>query len=151
VLILSLALASCSSGGGGSSAPKPEQKHIKITGIPQTVFTGTGASSPYYFAVSLIPHGKMDQVIGDPSLIVASNGWKTDYYADFDVDLWDTNGKWTGTGTFDVGFAIWSGSDVPDVSNPDISKVKAAYIKDSVSITDTITTVKWDSSFKTYP
>jgi hypothetical protein len=91
----------------------------------------------------------MAQVMGNPALVVAANGWKTAYYSSLDVDLWDNGSKWTGTGTYDVGFAIMLSSDVAgDAPTPaEMAKIKKAYIKKNVQITDTTTTLTWDSTF----
>jgi hypothetical protein len=91
----------------------------------------------------------MQDVMVDSTLIVAANGWKTDDYASLDVDLWDNGSKWTGTGTYDVGFAIMLSSDVAgDAPTPaEMLNVKKAYITTNVKITDTTTTLVWGDTF----
>jgi hypothetical protein len=147
---LVLGMAACNNGSTGSKqqTPKPntDPKSIKFTDFDGGIFTEAGITTfPCCISVSLLPEGT-DMAEGFSKFVAASIwdevpadvvGWS---YIE-GLSLWTADNKeWTGTGTYDVTFAI-STAKITDAAS--MASIKAVYSAKSISFTTKETPVSW--------
>jgi hypothetical protein len=149
----------------GPPPPPPVEKQIQITDIPKSVFSGYTKYDDFEEAVSLVPTGTelTDPAVFMSKVVAYGRSWNNEDWGgrkgktieDFTTDwiwLYNTNGdRYTGTGTFDVYYAIADAKDIDKLQTGDMGVVEGMYKAESVSVTDANTDgnieVKWDDTF----